>query len=118
LIIKTLCLLDLSAAFAAKIILEDLEMLASREELIAFLEREVLGPAELHPNADKVIKMKVRTTRMRLNKLISAEKVEEFFWHAMSTDRGIDSYTRIHRIGAQTFEDVRAQFKQMCGRED
>lgn len=55
---------------------------------------------------------------MRLNRLSAAEKVEKFFWHAMSTDRGIDSYTRIHRIGAQTFEDVRAEFKRLCGHQD
>lgn len=93
-------------------------MQATKEDLIAFLDREVLNPAEHHVNADKVIKNKVRTTRMRLNRLKTAEKVEEFFWHAMSTDRGIDSYTRIHRIGAQTFEDVRFQFKRLCGREE
>ena len=93
-------------------------MRATKEELIAFIDREVLHPAETHPDSDKVIKNKVRTTRMRLNRLNTAEKVEEFFWHAMSTDRGIDSYTRIHRIGAQTFEDVRAQFKHLCGRQE
>lgn len=93
-------------------------MRATREDLIAFLDREVLRPAETHPDSDNVIRKKVRTTRMRLNRLSTAEKVEEFFWHAMSTDRGIDSYTRIHRIGAQTFEDVRAQFKGLCGRQE
>jgi len=77
-----------------------------------------LIPAESHPEADRIIRQKVRTTRMRLNRLSAAEKVEEFFWHAMSTDRGIDSYTRIHRIGAQTFEDVRAEFKRLCGHQD
>ncbi len=93
-------------------------MRATKEELIAFLEKEVLGPAEMHPKSDKVIKSKVRATRMRLNGLRTAEKVEEFFWNAMSTDRGIDTYTRVHRIGAQAFEDVRAQFKLLCGREE
>ena len=93
-------------------------MLATKEELVAFLEREVLLPAETHPHSDEVIRKKVRATRMRINRLNTAEKVEEFFWNAMSTDRGIDSYTRIHRIGAQTFEDVRAQFKRLCGREE
>jgi hypothetical protein len=53
---------------------------------------------------------------MRLNELRTAEKVEEFFWNAMATDNGIDTYTRIKRIGAPTFEDVRAEFKILCGR--
>lgn len=91
-------------------------MTAIKEDLIKFLEDNVLYPAENHPAADLIIKRKVRTTRMRLNNLTSAEKVEEFFWHAMATDNGIDTYTRITRIGAPTFEDVRLEFKRLCGR--
>lgn len=93
-------------------------MRVTREELIDFLDREVLRPAENHSDADETIKRKVRATRMRLNNLNSPEQVEKFFWSAMSSERGIDSYTRIHRIGAQTFEDVRAEFKRLCGREE
>ena len=52
---------------------------------------------------------------MRLNNLRSSEKVRVFFWNAMATDRGIDSYTQIHAIGGITFEDVREQFKRLCG---
>jgi hypothetical protein len=92
-------------------------MKATKEELIRFLEENVLTPAENHPKSDLTIKRKVRTTRMRLNRLANAEKVEEFFWHAMSTDNGIDSYTKISRIGALTFEDVRFEFKIKCGRK-
>lgn len=91
-------------------------MNATKEELIEFLEEHVLYPAENNPNADVIIKRKIRTTRMRLNNLTSASKVEEFFWHAMATDNGIDTYTRISRIGASTFEDVRLEFKKLCGR--
>lgn len=90
--------------------------MATREELIQFLETNVLIPVENHPLADTKIRRKVHETRRRLNLLRSAEKVEEFFWHSMSSDRGIDSYTRITRIGAPTFEDVRAGFKTLCGR--
>lgn len=53
---------------------------------------------------------------MRLNQLQSANKVEEFFWNAMATDNGIDSYTKISKMGALTFEDVRLEFKRKCGR--
>jgi len=88
----------------------------TKENLILFLENNVLSPSENHPEADNTIKRKIRGTRMRLNELRSAEKVEEFFWHAMATDNGIDTYTRISRIGAPTFEDVRAEFKRLCGR--
>lgn len=95
-----------------------LRMLATKGELIRFLDREVLLPAENHPNADETIRRKVRATRMRLNQLQTPEQVEQFFWSAISSDRGIDSYTRIHRIGARTFEDVRAEFKILCGRPD
>lgn len=88
----------------------------TKENLISFLENNVLSPSENHPGADKKIKGKINATRMRLNNLVSAEKVEEFFWHAMATDKGIDTYTRISRIGAPTFEDVRLEFKRLCGR--
>lgn len=88
----------------------------TKENLILFLENNVLSPSENHPDADKVIKKKIKFTRMRLNELRTAEKVEEFFWNAMATDNGIDTYTRIKRIGAPTFEDVRSEFKILCGR--
>jgi len=91
-------------------------MNAKKEELIQFLEDNVLYPAENNPNADIIIKRKIRATRMRLNNQTSADKVEEFFWNAMATDNGIDTYTRISRIGASTFEDVRLEFKRLCGR--
>jgi len=91
-------------------------MQASKEQLIEYLEKAVLTPTEHHPKATTTIKRKVRTTRMRLNKLNSAEKVEEFFWNAMASDNGIDSYTRIKEINGITFEDVRAEFKLLCGR--
>lgn len=32
---------------------------------------------------------------MRIKNQKSAEKVEEYFWHAMATDNGIDSYNKI-----------------------
>lgn len=47
--------------------------------------------------------------------LVSAEKVSEFFWHALVTDRGIDSYEKISNIDSPTFEDVRSEFKKLCG---
>jgi hypothetical protein len=88
----------------------------TKENLIKFLEKNVLSPSENHPQADITIKRKIKATRMRLNQLSSAEKVEKFFWNAMATDNGIDTYTRISRIGSPTFEDVRLEFKRLCGR--
>lgn len=90
---------------------------ASRDDLLSFLEREVLGPAENHPAADEVIKKKVRLTRMRLRNLPTAEGIEKYFWGAMSSDGGIDTYTRLRMIDARSFEDVRFEFKRLCGRE-
>ncbi|PZO31686.1 hypothetical protein [Flavobacterium lindanitolerans] len=89
----------------------------TKQELIDFLEQNVLYPAENNPKSDVIIKRKIRATRMRLNKLKDASKVEEFFWHAMATDNGIDTYTRMTRIGAPTFEVVRLEFKRLCGRK-
>ena len=90
--------------------------MAIKEELLEFLEINVLTPTETNQLADITILRKVRTTRMRLKKLTTAEKIEEFFWHAMATDNGIDTYTIVSRIGAPTFEDVRLEFKRLCGR--
>ena len=92
-------------------------MLISKEELVAFLDENVLSPAENHPHATEIIKKKVRTTRMRLNNQSTPEKVEEFFWSSMASDNGIDSYTKIKGIGAKTFEDVRLEFKKLCKRK-
>lgn len=90
-------------------------MNATKDELIRFLEENVLIPVETNPNADITIKRKVNSTRMRLNNQLSAEKVEQYFWSAMATDNGIDSYKKISDIGAPTFEDVRDEFKKLCG---
>ena len=90
-------------------------MNATKDELIKFLEENVLIPVETNSDADATIKRKVNATRMRLNNQVSAEKVEQFFWSAMATDNGIDSYKKISNIGAPTFEDVRDEFKKLCG---
>ena len=90
-------------------------MNATKEELIRFLEENVLVPAETNPKANLKIKRKINLTRMRLNEQVSAEKVHQYFWNSMATDRGIDSYKKISSIGAITFEDVRDKFKQLCG---
>jgi len=92
-------------------------MIATKEELIKFLVQNVLKPTESNSKADVTIKRKVNATRMRLNNQVSAEKVEQFFWSAMATDNGIDSYKKISNIGAPTFEDVRDKFKKLCGRK-
>jgi hypothetical protein len=88
---------------------------ATKEELIRFLEENVLIPTEKNPEADLIIKRKINATRMRLNNQVSAEKVRQFFWSAMATDNGIDSYNKISNIGSPTFEDVRGEFKKLCG---
>lgn len=90
-------------------------MNATKEELIRFLEEKVLTPTESNPDADLTIKRKINTTRMRLNNQVSAEKVRQYFWSAMATDNGIDSYNKLTDIGAPTFEAVRAEFKKLCG---
>lgn len=90
-------------------------MNATKEELIRFLEENVLIPTETNPQADVSIKRKINATRMRLNNQVSAEKVRQYFWSAMATDNGIDSYNRLSNIGAPTFEDVRGEFKKLCG---
>jgi hypothetical protein len=89
---------------------------ATKQQLVDFLEQRVLTPAYSHPSADPVVRKKIVGTRMQLRKMRTAEQVEQYFWSAMATDRGIDSYDRISAMGADTFEDVRADFKRLCGR--
>lgn len=89
-------------------------MNATKVQLIDFLEKKVLIPVENNPKVIDIIRRKIQGTRMRLNNQHSSEKVEEFFWSAMATERGIDSYTKIKQIGGSTFEDVRAEFKVLC----
>jgi len=91
-------------------------MNTSKQQLIDFLEDYVLRPAEDHPKTNDIIRRKIHGTRMRLNKLSSAETVEKYFWNAMASEKGIDSYERLHEIDATTFEDVRLEFKKLCGR--
>ena len=90
-------------------------MKATKEELIRFLEENVLIPTETNADADVTIKRKINVTRMRLNRQINAVMVRQYFWSAMATDNGIDSYHKISNIGAPTFEDVRLEFKKLCG---
>ena len=90
-------------------------MNATKEELVRFLEENVLIPTENNPDADVTIRRKINATRMRLNNQVDAEKVRQYFWSAMASDNGIDSYNKISNIGAPTFEDVRVEFKRLCG---
>ena len=55
-------------------------MNATKEELIRFLEKNVLIPTETNPEADVTIKRKINATRMRLNNQASAEKVRQYFF--------------------------------------
>jgi hypothetical protein len=92
-------------------------MKATKEQLITFLEKKVLIPADNHPKTTETIKRKIRATRMVIDRLDTVEKVEHYFWSAMATDNGIDSYTKFKEAGFDTFEDVRAEFKALCGRK-
>jgi len=92
-------------------------MKPTKEELIKFLDDNVLTPVENNPKATPTIRKKVSITRTRLNEQVSAEKVEQFYYTAMSTERGKDSYQKIKEIGGPTFEDVIDEFKKLCGRK-
>jgi hypothetical protein len=92
-------------------------MKATKDELLEFLEINVFSPGENNSSATKTIKKKIRMTRIRIRGLKTPEEIEQFFWNAMASDNGIDSYTKIKGIGANTFEDVRSGFKALCGRK-
>ncbi|GHU98805.1 hypothetical protein FACS189483_07300 [Spirochaetia bacterium] len=92
-------------------------MKATKDELLEFLEKNVFFPGENNSAATETIKKKIRWTRTHISGLTTPEEIESFFWNAMASDNGIDSYTKISGIGANTFEDVRSGFKKLCGRK-
>jgi hypothetical protein len=92
-------------------------MKATKDELLEFLEKNVFSPGENNSAATKTIKNKIRMTRIRISGLKTPEEIEQFFWSAMASDTGIDSYTKIKGIGANTFEDVRNGFKALRSRK-
>lgn len=86
-----------------------------KQGLIDYLEERVLRPAEVHPGADATLKKKINVTRMRLvHQCQDAAAVQQYFWSAMATTRGNDSYSKLKAIDATTFEDVRVGFDSLC----
>lgn len=90
-------------------------MNATKEELIRFLDENVFIPIETSPDTDVTIKRKINVTRIRLNHQVYAASIHRYFWKAMATDHGIDSYNKISNIGVETFEDVKEKFKTLFG---
>jgi hypothetical protein len=90
-------------------------VVASRENLIAFLDDKVLAPAINNTNCSEDIKRKVEHTRELLNRTNTAEEASNFFWYNIITSlRGYDSYKKFKEFGLTTFEDVREEFNILC----
>jgi len=87
----------------------------NRDELVKFLEDNVITPAEKSKNSTTEIKRKIKHTREQIAELETAEEVENYFWHLMTSVRGFDTHKKFKECGLTTFEDVRDKFAILCG---
>jgi hypothetical protein len=96
----------------------DRKIIASKENLINFLEHEVLLPAindERETKNVKEAKRKALHTKQLFDKMKTADEVVNFFWNnIVNNPRGLDSHMVFKECGLTTFEDVRGEFNYLC----
>jgi hypothetical protein len=96
----------------------DRKIIATKENLINFLEHKVLLPA-INDERDTVIvkeaKRKAKHTKQFFDKMNTANEVANFFWdNIINNPRGFDSHKVFRECELTTFEDVRNEFNQLC----
>jgi len=96
----------------------DKKIIASKENLINFLEDKVLFPAindERETIIVKEAKRKALHTKQLFEKMKTSEEVVYFFWNnIVNNPRGLDSHKVFKECGLTTFEDVRGEFNFLC----
>jgi hypothetical protein len=96
----------------------DRKIIASKENLINFLDHKVLLPAikeERETNIVKEAKRKALHTKQLFDKMKTSEEVVNFFWNnIVNNSRGLDSHRVFMECGLTTFEDVRGEFNFLC----
>jgi hypothetical protein len=85
--------------------------MTKEQELMNYLHTKVFDPI-LSSNAPKNIKTGVNLTISRMNKL-SADKMVQYFWSALSTDNAINFYKKLKEEGLLGFEDVMQEFRDV-----
>jgi hypothetical protein len=96
----------------------DRKIIASKENLINFLEHKVLLPAindEREISIVKEAKRKALHTKQLFDKMKTSEEVVNFFWNnIVNNPRGLDSHRVFKECGLTTFEDMRSEFNFLC----
>jgi hypothetical protein len=96
----------------------DKKIIASKENLINFLDHRVLLPV-INDIRDTIIvkeaKRKALHTKEIFDSMKTSGEVANFFWNnIINNPRGYDSHKVLKECGFTTFEDVRSEFNFLC----
>lgn len=84
--------------------------MTKEQELMNFLHEKVFEPILSSQTAPANIKSGVNLTISRMQKL-SAEKMIQYYWSALSTDNAISFSKKMKTEGLPRFEDVLEEFR-------
>lgn len=84
--------------------------MTKEEELMGYLHEKVFDPILTSQEVPANIKSGVNLTIGRMNQL-SAEKMIQYYWSALSTDNAISFAKKMKLEGLPRFEDVLEEFR-------
>lgn len=84
--------------------------MTKEQELMGYLHVKVFDPILISKTCPSDIKRGVHLTIGRMNKL-TAEKMVQYFWSALSTDNAIKFSKQMKAEGLTRFEDVMEDFR-------
>ena len=84
--------------------------MTKEQELMNYLHEKVFDPILADPNVPAAIKSGVNLTIGRMNRL-SAEKMIQYYWSALSTDNSISFSKKMKAEGLPRFEDILEEFR-------
>ena len=84
--------------------------MTKEQEIMAFLHEKVFDPILSSPDASHKVKSGVNLTIGRMNRL-SAEKMVQYYWHALSTPNSIEFSKHLKGEKLPRFEDVMEEFR-------
>jgi hypothetical protein len=115
---KKIALLKIQNNFSAKMPTVDNKI------LVDFLKKEVvdscLSVIETRKDIDAETKINItkrlNDTRQLLDNCKTTSDVVNFYWNCLNDPDGVVSYTLLSRYGFTTFEDIRLEFIDKCGK--
>ena len=84
--------------------------MTKEQELMAFLHEKIFNPVLDSPKVPANIKSGVNLTIARMTRL-SAEKMIQYYWSALSTDNAINFSKKMKEEGLPRFEDILEEFR-------